>query len=46
MPQLAIENVVKAYDSKLAVDRVSFEVNGGEVFGLLMYGKRPTIPEL
>ncbi len=35
MPQLAIENVVKAYDGKLAVDRVSFEVNGGEVFGLL-----------
>jgi ABC-2 type transport system ATP-binding protein len=35
MPQLTIENVVKAYDGKLAVDRVSFEVNGGEVFGLL-----------
>ena len=35
MPQLVIENVVKAYDTKLAVDRVSFEVNGGEVFGLL-----------
>jgi len=35
MPQLAIENVVKAYDSKLAVDQVSFEVDGGEVFGLL-----------
>ena len=35
MPQLAIENVVKAYDGKLAVDQVSFEVNGGEVFGLL-----------
>ena len=35
MPQLSIENVVKAYDSKLAVDQVSFEVNGGEVFGLL-----------
>jgi len=35
MAQLAIENVVKAYDGKLAVDRVSFEVNGGEVFGLL-----------
>lgn len=35
MPQLAIENVVKAYDAKLAVDHVSFEVNGGEVFGLL-----------
>jgi ABC-2 type transport system ATP-binding protein len=35
MPQLTIENVVKAYDGKLAVDHVSFEVNGGEVFGLL-----------
>jgi ABC-2 type transport system ATP-binding protein len=35
MPQLLIENVVKAYDTKVAVDRVSFEVNGGEVFGLL-----------
>jgi ABC-2 type transport system ATP-binding protein len=35
MAQLAIENVVKAYDGKLAVDQVSFEVNGGEVFGLL-----------
>jgi ABC-2 type transport system ATP-binding protein len=35
MPQLCIENVVKAYDGKLAVDQVSFEVNGGEVFGLL-----------
>jgi len=35
MPQLVIDNVVKAYDGKLAVDGVSFEVNGGEVFGLL-----------
>jgi len=35
MPELAIENVVKAYDGKLAVDQVSFEVSGGEVFGLL-----------
>jgi ABC-2 type transport system ATP-binding protein len=35
MPQLTIENVVKAYDAKLAVDDVSFDVNGGEVFGLL-----------
>jgi ABC-2 type transport system ATP-binding protein len=35
MPQLLIENVVKAYDGKLAVDRASFEVDGGEVFGLL-----------
>ena len=35
MAQLTIENVVKAYDGKVAVDGVSFEVNGGEVFGLL-----------
>ena len=35
MPQLVIEDVVKAYDTKVAVDGVSFEVNGGEVFGLL-----------
>jgi ABC-2 type transport system ATP-binding protein len=35
MPQLISESVVKAYDGKVAVDRVSFEVNGGEVFGLL-----------
>ena len=35
MPQLTIENVVKAYDGKVAVNEVSFEVNGGEVFGLL-----------
>ena len=35
MPQLTIENVVKAYDRKVAVDNVSFTVNGGEVFGLL-----------
>jgi ABC-2 type transport system ATP-binding protein len=35
MPQLTIDKVVKAYDGKLAVDEVSFEVNGGEVFGLL-----------
>src|SRR5262245_57965769 len=35
MPQLLIENAVKAYDGKVAVDQVSFEVNGGEVFGLL-----------
>src|SRR5206468_8565615 len=30
-----IEEVVKAYDGKVAVDRVSFEVDGGEIFGLL-----------
>ena len=35
MPELKIENVVKAYDGKVAVDAVSFDVNGGEVFGLL-----------
>src|SRR5580765_4785123 len=35
MPQLAIENVRKAYDGKVAVDDVSFTVEGGEVFGLL-----------
>ena len=35
MPTLSVENVVKAYDGKVAVDSVSFEVNGGEVFGLL-----------
>ena len=35
MPQLSIENVVKAYDGKVAVDSVSFDVDGGEVFGLL-----------
>jgi ABC-2 type transport system ATP-binding protein len=35
MPQLLTESVVKAYDGKVAVDQVSFEVNGGEVFGLL-----------
>jgi ABC-2 type transport system ATP-binding protein len=35
MPRLSTENVVKAYDGKVAVDQVSFEVDGGEVFGLL-----------
>jgi ABC-2 type transport system ATP-binding protein len=35
MPQIKIENVVKAYDGKVAVDQVSFEISGGEVFGLL-----------
>jgi ABC-2 type transport system ATP-binding protein len=35
MPSLSVENVVKAYDGKVAVDQVSFEVQGGEVFGLL-----------
>ena len=35
MVQLVIDDVVKAYDCKLAGDGVSFEVSGGEVFGLL-----------
>jgi ABC-2 type transport system ATP-binding protein len=35
MLQLAVEDVVKAYDAKIAVDHVSFDVSGGEVFGLL-----------
>ena len=35
MPRLEIQDVVKAYDAKVAVDGVSFEVAGGEVFGLL-----------
>jgi ABC-2 type transport system ATP-binding protein len=35
MPRLLAENVVKAYDGKVAVDGVSFEVGGGEIFGLL-----------
>jgi ABC-2 type transport system ATP-binding protein len=35
MPQLLVESVCKSYDGKVAVDQVSFEVNGGEIFGLL-----------
>jgi ABC-2 type transport system ATP-binding protein len=35
MPELLMEDVVKAYDGKVAVDHVSFDVHGGEVFGLL-----------
>ncbi|HEX4823769.1 MAG TPA: ATP-binding cassette domain-containing protein [Candidatus Polarisedimenticolaceae bacterium] len=35
MPSLSAEDVSKAYDGKVAVDRVSFEVQGGEIFGLL-----------
>jgi ABC-2 type transport system ATP-binding protein len=35
VPQLVIENVVKAYDAKVVVADVSFQVDGGEVFGLL-----------
>ena len=35
MPQIRIDDAVKAFDTKVAVDHVSFEINGGEVFGLL-----------
>lgn len=35
MPVLEVRDVVKAYDGKLAVDRVSLEVEPGEIFGLL-----------
>jgi len=35
VPGLTVDNVVKAYDGKVAVDQVSFDVKGGEVFGLL-----------
>jgi ABC-2 type transport system ATP-binding protein len=35
VPQLTIDKVVKAYDGKVAVDGVSFDVEGGELFGLL-----------
>ncbi len=35
MPDLLIEDVSKTYDGKVAVDRVSFAVEGGEIFGLL-----------
>jgi ABC-2 type transport system ATP-binding protein len=35
MPRLEAHEVSKAYDGKVAVDRVSFEVDAGEVFGLL-----------
>ena len=32
---LKVENVTKYYDDNLAVDKLSFEVNDGEIFGLL-----------
>lgn len=32
---LKVENVTKYYDDNLAVDNLSFEVNDGEIFGLL-----------
>jgi ABC-2 type transport system ATP-binding protein len=35
MPVLEVRDVVKAYDGKVAVDRVSLEVERGEIFGLL-----------
>ena len=35
MAAVAVENLVKAYGGTRAVDRVSFEVREGEVFGLL-----------
>ena len=33
MPQLLVEDAVKAYDTKVAVDHVSFEVNGAAILG-------------
>ena len=32
---LKVENLTKYYDDNLAVDKLSFEVNDGEIFGLL-----------
>ena len=32
---LKVENVTKYYDKHLAVDNLSFEVQDGEIFGLL-----------
>jgi ABC-2 type transport system ATP-binding protein len=34
-PLIETRNLVKRYGEKLAVDRVSFDVNGGEIFGFL-----------
>jgi len=35
VPALAIENLSKSYDDQPAVDKVSFEIAPGEIFGLL-----------
>ena len=35
MPALEVINVVKAYTEKVAVDGLSFSVDGGELFGLI-----------
>jgi ABC-2 type transport system ATP-binding protein len=35
MPSLTAEFVSKAYEGKVAVDQVSLEIGGGEIFGLL-----------
>ena len=32
---LKVDNVTKYYGENLAVDNLSFEVNNGEIFGLL-----------
>ena len=34
-PLIQTQNLVKSYGDKLAVNQVSFEVYGGEVFGFL-----------
>lgn len=34
-PILRLENVVKTYDKKIAVDQVSLEVAKGSIFGML-----------
>ncbi len=34
-PIIVVENLMKIYGSKVAVDDVSFEVADGEIFGLL-----------
>jgi ABC-2 type transport system ATP-binding protein len=35
LPLIAIQNLVKTYGDKIAVDNVSLEVSGGEIFGFL-----------
>ncbi len=35
MKTVAVKNLVKRFKDKVAVDEVSFNINGGEVFGLL-----------